>query len=228
MDATAAIRLQELWAAKVIREDRPGRIKYVAGVDAAYYTQNKMQFAATVVLDADSLEIEDVAVYRKSVGFPYIPGLFSFRELPAILQAMERLSTTPDLIVCDGQGIAHPRRFGLASHLGVALNIPTIGCSKSRLIGKAAQPGPKRGDSTLLTHRKEIIGSVLRTQHNTNPLYVSIGHLITLKTACDWILRLSPKYRLPETTRQADRIVRKYSKDPLAMVHGCTTENCWL
>ena len=115
----------------------------------------------------------------------------------------------PDLIVCDGQGYAHPRRFGLACHLGVLFDVPTIGCGKTRLLGEADTPGKERGEITPLIDNNEIIGNVLRTQADVNPIYVSIGHRITLATACEWVLKLSPKYRLPETTRMADQLVRK-------------------
>jgi deoxyribonuclease V len=120
------------------------------------------------------------------------------------------------LIVCDGQGIAHPRRFGIASHLGVLFDVPTIGCAKTRLTGEAGQPGPQRGSHAPLTDHGEVIGNVLRTQDNVKPIYVSIGHRISLSTACDWILKLSPHYRLPETTRKADQTVRRALKNRLS------------
>ena len=204
-----AIARQQCLASEVVREDRLGDIRYVAGVDAAYDEKYGQIYAAAVVLDAGSLEAVDCANTREAVQFPYVPGLFSFRELPAIGRAMERLKTRPDLIVCDGHGVAHPRRFGLACHLGVWLNIPTIGCAKTRLLGDAGAPGLKRGERTTLVDKGEVIGCVLRTQDNTKPLHVSIGHLISLPTACDWVLRLSPNHRLPETTRQADQMVRR-------------------
>ncbi len=203
------IALQQRLAPEVIREDRLGDIRHVAGVDVAYNEKCRRQFAAAAVLDASSLDVVDCATVRESVQFPYLPGLFSFRELPAIGRALCGLKIKPDLIVCDGHGVAHPRRFGLASHLGVWFNIPTIGCGKTRLLGEAEAPGMKRGEHTALVDAGEVIGCVLRTQDNIKPLYVSIGHLISLPTACDWILRLSPHHRLPETTRQADGMVRR-------------------
>jgi len=203
-----AIALQQRLASEVIREDRFGHIRHVAGADVAYDEKHGRQYAAAVVLDAGSLEVVDCATARESVPVPYVPGLFSFRELPAIVRAIQGLKTKPDLIVCDGHGVAHPRRFGLASHLGVCLNIPTIGCGKTRLLGHAQTPGLKRGQRTALVHKGEVIGCVLRTRDNIKPLYVSIGHRISLQAACDWVLRLAPHYRLPETTRQADRMVR--------------------
>jgi len=209
LSETDAIALQHQLAPEVVRADRFGDIRRVAGVDVAYDEQHGRQFAAAVVLDASSLDVVDHATARAPVQFPYIPGLFSFRELPAIGRAVQGLKSKPDLIVCDGHGVAHPRRFGLASHIGVWLNIPAIGCSKTRLLGDAEAPGLKRGEHAVLVDKGEVIGRVLRTQDNVKPLYVSIGHLISLPTACSWVLKLSPHYRLPETTRHADRMVRR-------------------
>jgi len=183
-------------------------IKYVAGVDVAYDEKIDKQIAAVVVLDPSTLEVLETSIAEDVTHFPYIPGLFSFRELPSIAKALENLKIRPDLIVCDGQCIARPRRFGLASHLGVLFDVPTIGCGKTRLLGHAEEPGIKRGDYSPLIDNGEIIGNSLRTQDNVKPVYVSIGHRISLQTACDWILKLSPKYRLPETTRHADHAVK--------------------
>jgi deoxyribonuclease V len=199
-------------ASRVIKYDHFDKIKYVAGVDVAYDEKHEKQFAAVAVLDAITLNLVEYSVVSEDGVFPYVPGLFSFREIPSITEALLNLKTIPDLIVCDGQGIAHPRRFGLASHLGVLFDIPTIGCGKSRLTGIADNPGPNRGDHTPLMDNGETIGCALRTQSNIKPLYVSIGHRISLQTACEWILKLSPQYRLPETTRQADHIVRRSLK----------------
>ncbi len=204
-----AILLQRHLAKQVVQEDLHQPIRYVAGVDVAYDSNEDHHFAAVVVLDAHSLEVVETALANVKVSFPYRPGLFSFRELPPIIDALAKLQKKPDLIVCDGQGIAHPRRFGLASHLGILFDLPTIGCGKTRLIGEAAVPGEKRGDSTPLMDNGERIGSVLRTQNRVKPVYVSVGHRITLQTACHWILHLAPQYRLPETTRQADQLVRR-------------------
>lgn len=209
LDETDALLIQQHLASKVIKTDQLNVIKYVAGVDVAYDKKSDKLFAAVVVLDADSLDIAEIAIAEDIVQFPYIPGLFSFREIPPIVKALKKLNISPDLIVCDGQGIAHPRRFGLASHFGVLFNMPTIGCGKTRLIGEAEEPGKKKGDYAPLLDNGEVIGNVLRTQDNVKPIYVSIGHCISLSTACDWILKLSPHYRLPETTRQADQIVRR-------------------
>lgn len=207
---TEAIKLQQELSKKVTKEDELPEIHYVAGVDVAYSEQSDLLVAAIVILEANSLNIVESVVVEDSVQFPYISGLFSFRELPSIVKAFKQIKTFPQLVVCDGQGIAHPRRFGLASHLGVIFDIPTIGCGKTKLLGDFQEPSQERGACSLLVDREEIIGSVLRTQENIKPLFVSVGHRISLETACNWILKLSPRYRLPETTRQADQLVKKF------------------
>lgn len=204
-----AIELQQKLAQKVIKEDRIDPILHVAGIDVAYSKNNDTLIAAIVILELASLKVVESVVFEDTVRFPYIPGLFSFRELPPIIKAFEEIKTVPQLIVCDGQGIAHPRRFGLACHLGILYDIPTIGCGKTRLIGHFEEPDPHRGAYSPLFDKSEIIGNVLRTQNNINPIFVSIGHRISLTTACELILKLSPNFRLPETTRQADQLVKK-------------------
>ncbi|MCX2783446.1 deoxyribonuclease V [Microbulbifer thermotolerans] len=207
-----ARHLQQELAAKVTREDQFEEIQRVAGVDVAYDKHSDQLVAAVVVLDANTLEIVETVTADDHAQFPYIPGLFSFRELPPLIKAFAKLNHSPDLIVCDGQGYAHPRRFGLACHLGVVFDIPTIGCGKTKLLGEYQAPDTKRGATAPLIDNGEVIGNALRTQTGINPIYVSIGHRISLETACKWILNLSPKYRLPETTRQADHLVRIASK----------------
>lgn len=203
-----ALVLQEKLAKKVIAYDELNSIKYIAGCDVAYDDKNDLQIAAVVVLNSETLDVVETSVVEDVSHFPYIPGLFSFRELPSLAKALDMLKTAPDMIVCDGQGIAHPRKFGLACHLGVLFDVPTIGCGKTRLHGQSIDPGLKRGDHSPLIYNGEIIGNVLRTQDNVKPVYVSVGHKISLKTACDWIIKLSPNYRLTETTRHADHAVR--------------------
>jgi deoxyribonuclease V len=200
----------------VIKKDQLDAVKYVAGVDVAYDQKSGKLVAAAVVLDAGSLDVAETAIAEDVARFPYIPGLFSFREIPPIAKALKKLNISPDLIVCDGQGIAHPRLFGIASHLGVLFDVPTIGCAKTRLMGEAGQPEIQRGSHAPLTDHGEVIGNVLRTQDHVKPIYVSIGHRISLSTACDWILKLSPHYRLPETTRKADQTVRRALKNRLS------------
>jgi deoxyribonuclease V len=207
-----ALLLQRELSQQVTVVDHFDEIKLVAGVDVAYDDRSNCLFAAAVVLETGNLDVVETASGQDIATFPYIPGLFSFRELPPLIKVLEQLSCTPDLIICDGQGIAHPRRFGLACHLGVLYDIPTIGCSKTRLMGQFNDLGTQRGDSTPLADQGEIIGCVLRTQDNVKPLYVSIGHRVSLETACNWVLRLASQYRLPETTRLADQSVRALMK----------------
>lgn len=205
-----AIEQQEQLRRNVITQDYlPSDVRTVAGVDVAYAKEDNHLVAAVAVLDAASLEVVQVVSHTDKPKFPYIPGLFSFRELPAVLQALAKLSAQPDLVVCDGQGLAHPRRFGLACHLGVVTSIPTIGCAKTRLVGTYAPIAEGRGSYSDLVDKEQIVGRVIRTQTAKNPVFVSIGHKVTLATAMQWILRLTPTYRLPETTRVADQVVKK-------------------
>jgi deoxyribonuclease V len=200
--------LQQELAAQVIMEDRlPGNVCTVAGIDVAYEKDGDRVVAAVAMLDAHTLYPIEIATHTGEVSFPYIPSLFSFREMPPVLGALEKLGTKPDLIICDGHGIAHPRRFGLACHIGIITGIPTIGCGKTRLTGEYTEPGAKRGEHSDLIDAGEVIGWVLRTQDNINPVFVSVGHKVSLDTASDWVLRLCTAYRLPETTRSADHAV---------------------
>ncbi|CAM3924624.1 endonuclease V [Kibdelosporangium persicum] len=184
--------------------------KIAAGLDVAYTPDSDRLVAAAVCVDIATLATVDSVVVRDVAGFPYIPGLFAFRELPALIPALDRLTVEPDVLVCDGQGLAHPRRFGLACHVGVLTGLPTIGVGKQAL-GRYEPPGPDRGDWKPLVDNGETVGRALRTQHGVKPVFVSIGHRIDLDTACDLVLRLSPEYRLPETTRAADHLGREVS-----------------
>lgn len=208
-----AVTLQRELAGQVERENRLGVVSRVARVDVSYHARTDRLAAAAVVLDAASLQVMDVQIVLGRPAFPYVPGLFSFRELPPVLEALGKLATPPDLIVCDGQGIAHPRRFGLACHLGVWTGLPTIGCAKTRLTGTHEMPGERRGSRAPLMDKGEEIGAVLRTRDGVAPVYVSTGHRVNLETACAWVLRLAPRYRLPETTRIADRLVGQALRD---------------
>lgn len=208
-DERGAILLQEQLAKSVERADRLGSVRTVAGVDVAYDKHSDKLVAAVVVLDAETLQVVAQASARDVERFPYVPGLFSFRELPALMLALEQLDDKPDLIVCDGQGIAHPRRFGLACHLGLLFDVPTIGCGKTRLLGEEETIERKRSTTGALRDGEEIVGSVVCTQDGIKPVYVSTGHRVSLQTACEWIVRLSPNFRLPETTRHADQLVKK-------------------
>ena len=207
-----AIALQNEWQTHVIQTDDFHDIKTIAGVDVAYSKDETHLVGAVAVLDAHSFAIQQISYAEERVSFPYVPGLFSFRELPSLLAAFAKLEQLPDLVVCDGQGIAHPRRFGLACHLGLMLDIPTLGCAKKRFIGEFSEPAAQRGASGDLIEDGEVIGKVLRTQTQIKPVFVSVGHRISLATACDWVLKLTPHYRLPETTRAADHAVREYLK----------------
>ena len=205
-DVAAARTVQEQLSGRVIRSDALGTVRYVAGVDVGFEDQGKTTRAALAVLSFPSLELHDQAISRSPTRFPYVPGYLSFRELPAVLQALERLATRPDLLLCDGQGLAHPRRFGLACHLGVVTGLPSIGVAKSRLLGSHGEPGLRKGQWTPLLDKGETIGAVLRTRSNVSPVFVSIGHRVSLKTAIDYVLRCTTRYRLPETTRWAHRL----------------------
>jgi len=210
---TEAVSLQKQLAPQVITEDIPNfSPRFIAGVDVAYIEDSPCLFAAVVVLRADDLSVVDMSTAYCHVQFPYVPTLFSFRELPPIMAALSHLTQRPDLIICDGQGRAHPQRFGLASHLGVLYDVPTIGCAKKSLIGQYEPPAEQRGAYTILhddngQQSQEVIGQVVRTQVGIKPIFVSVGHRISLDTARHWVVHCSPHYRLPETTRQADQAV---------------------
>ncbi|WP_433230931.1 endonuclease V [Actinomadura formosensis] len=191
----------------------PVRPRTVAGLDVSYAGDGggvgTPLAAAVVVLDGTTLEVLEESVAVGTAAFPYVPGLFAFRELPTLLDALRNLRTTPGLLVCDGFGVAHPRRFGLACHLGVLTGLPAIGVGKTAFIGTYEQPGPRRGDSSPLRDGGEVVGRVLRTRDGVKPVFVSVGHRTDLDTACRNVLALTPEYRLPETTRRADRLSRE-------------------
>lgn len=208
----AAIALQQTLSQQVIMTDQlPAAIRLIAGVDVEYDKETYLIAGAIAVMDYDTLEIKAVATHVMHVTFPYIPGLFSFREMPVLLEAWKKLEIRPDLIVCDGQGVAHPRRFGLASHLGIVLDIPTLGCGKTRFFGQYDTLGDERGSIAplLAEDNGEQVGNALRTQAGINPVFVSTGHKISVQTATDIVLRLATEYRLPETTRKADHYGRE-------------------
>jgi len=198
-----AIDLQRRLATQVSRSYEVIVPRYIAGVDISAGRAKKTATGAVVVLSYPGYELEEVEIVQGRLEFPYVPGLLSFRELPLTIAALERLHVTPDLIMVDGQGVAHPRRFGLASHLGLLLDIPTIGCAKSRLCGNHEEPGIERGRYADLVDKDEKIGVVLRTRPGVKPVYVSIGHRVDLQTARYWVLESCRGYRLPEPTRLA-------------------------
>ncbi|UCM91992.1 endonuclease V [Streptomyces marincola] len=186
----------------------PGAPGTVAGVDVAYDDGRGIVAAAAVVLDAVTLDVVEEATAVGPVAFPYVPGLLAFRELPAVLDALGALRRTPDLVVCDGYGIAHPRRFGLASHLGVLTGLPAIGVAKNPFTFRHEPPAARRGAHTPLLDGGTEVGRALRTREGVKPVFVSPGHRTTLDSACAHTLALTPAHRLPETTRRADRLCR--------------------
>ncbi|HXG53194.1 MAG TPA: deoxyribonuclease V [candidate division Zixibacteria bacterium] len=202
-----AVAIQQRLRSKVIVEklDRP--VRYVAGCDLSAARHSDVAYAGIVVLELPDLveAARSSAVTR--VRFPYIPGLLSFRETPALLEAWRRLAITPDLLMVDGHGLAHPRRFGIACHLGVLLDLPTIGCAKSPLAGSFVEPGLRAGSYSMVTDDGVIIGAALRTVDRVRPIFVSVGHRVTLEEAIFWAIRCSKGYRIPEPTRRADILV---------------------
>ncbi|MEW6555382.1 MAG: deoxyribonuclease V [Actinomycetota bacterium] len=181
----------------------PAAVRTVAGTDISYLRESRLALGAVVLMSFPRLEVLEVHTSVLRVEFPYVPGLLSFRELPALLPALEALGRKPDLILADGHGLAHPRGFGLASHLGVLTGIPTVGCAKSRLVGEAAEPGPEVGDWEPLIYQERAVGAVLRTRRGVKPLYISVGHLVDLPTSLRMVLSCLRGVRLPEPQRRA-------------------------
>jgi deoxyribonuclease V len=203
VSTTQAFDIQLRLASQVCRSNEVASPRFIAGVDISVNRAQGMATGAVVVLNYPELRVVETKVVNGKVTFPYVPGLLSFREAPLTLAACERLSVTPDLILVDGQGIAHPRRMGLASHLGLFLDTPTIGCAKSRLCGSHEIPGWKPGSYAEVVDRDETIGAALRTKLGTKPIYVSIGHKVDLQAAIYWAMRCCRGFRIPEPTRLA-------------------------
>ncbi|GAB6872791.1 deoxyribonuclease V [Halomonas shantousis] len=214
--------MQKRLAPRIERRDRLGEVRHIAGVDIGFEDEGATTRAVIVVMTYPELDIVDQVLHREPTRMPYIPGLLSFRELPAALEAYRQLKIEPELIMVDGMGIAHPRRLGIAAHLGLWLDKPTIGVGKSRLCGKHDEAPPTKGDWTPLRDRvraedpldsravsEVTIGAVLRTREKIKPLYISTGHRVGLDTAVDWVMRCVTRYKLPEPTRQADRIASR-------------------
>ncbi len=201
-----AKRIQLGLADRVVRNGRLDAVELIAGVDISGADSYGMARGAIVVLRYPPMEVVERSVVMMAVEFPYVPGLLSFREMPLILAACRKLSATPDLFIADAQGIAHPRRLGLASHLGLVLDVPTIGCAKSILCGQHGDLGDDPGDCVSLVDGAEVVGSALRTKRRVKPVYVSIGHRIDLDEACRWVLACCRGYRLPEPTRLAHQL----------------------
>ncbi|MFP5465297.1 MAG: deoxyribonuclease V [Gammaproteobacteria bacterium] len=198
-----AIALQRELAGRVLRVDDVGSVRRVAGVDVGFPGGGQIARAAVAVLSFPDLRPAWHAVAELPVAFPYVPGRLSFRELPAVLAALARLAELPDLLLVDGQGLAHPRRFGIACHLGVLTGLPTIGVAKTRLVGTHDPVPDRRGAWVPLHDRGEVIGAVLRSRVGVRPIYVSVGHRLSLERAVEWVMACTGRYRLPQTTRAA-------------------------
>jgi len=204
-----AIEIQRRLAKRVLFTPMNKPPKVIAGLDCAFSKDGRRIVAAVVVIELPSFTVIETAIATRKVTFPYIPGLLSFREAPACIDAIERLKAKPDVFLVDGQGIAHPRRFGIASHIGVLVDRPTIGCAKSRLIGNFDEPGRRKSNSSPLVDGDEVIGAVLRTRTNVKPVFVSVGHKCTLEDAIRIVLECTTRYRLPEPSRLAHQLVSK-------------------
>ncbi|RYG13564.1 MAG: deoxyribonuclease V [Burkholderiales bacterium] len=210
----AARELQAVLAERVRLHDDFPEPQLLAGFDVGFEEEGAITRAAVVLLDAATLAPVESHIARVAATMPYVPGLLSFRELPALMAALAMLTRTPDLVFVDGQGIAHPRRLGIAAHFGVATGLPSLGVAKKVLAGRHDEPGTAPGDHTPLMHRGEHIGWALRSKLRCNPLIVSPGHRISMETSLDWVLRTLRGYRLPEPTRLADRIASRRGELP--------------
>jgi deoxyribonuclease V len=203
-----AMRLQERLRERVERGDRFDALQFVAGADLAFDPETNLAFAGVIVYEFRQLREVERRMARRRLRFPYVPGLLSFREGPILLAAFEQLETEPDLILVDGHGVAHPRRFGIACHLGLLLDRPTIGCAKSILVGEAAEPGEWAGSTAPLVDKDEVVGIALRTRDRVKPIYVTTGHRVSLESAVQIVTRCLDGFRLPKPTREADHFVR--------------------
>lgn len=201
-----AARLQRELAGRVLAEDRFGAVRRIAGIDAGFPDDGQTTRVAVVVMSYPGLEHLEEVVVEEPTQFPYVPGLLSFREVPVMLQAIARLSRPPDIILCDGHGRAHPRRFGSASHLGLLSGIASVGVGKSRLCGTFNEPADERGAWSPLEHNGDRIGAVVRTRRKVSPVFVSIGHAVSLASAVDLVVDCAPRFRLPEPIRAADKL----------------------
>ncbi len=207
--ASEAVALQKDLAPRIETADRLGEVRTIAGIDVAFPGGGDVTRAAVVVLSYPDLAVIETRAVEEPTRFPYVPGLLSFREAPAVLSALEGLSAPPDLLMVDGHGIAHPRRLGIACHVGLLVGLPAIGVAKSRLCGRHDEPGPEKGARMPLTDGGETLGTVLRTRTRVKPVYVSPGHRVGLETAVRLVLACAPRFRLPEPTRLADKLSKK-------------------
>ncbi|RJS23026.1 endonuclease V [Corallococcus sp. H22C18031201] len=210
---TEAVELQRQLRERLVLHPPPGlRVQRVGGADISTEKGNDTGYGGVVVLEVPSLAPVTQSCVAVPLRFPYVPGLLSFRELPIVAGAWARLDPKPDLLVFDGHGTAHPRRVGLACHGGLLFDIPSIGCAKSLLVGSFGKLKASRGATAPITHKGEVVGMAVRTRASVQPVYVSPGHLMDLETAVEWVLKLSPRYREPETTRHAHRLVNAFRR----------------
>ncbi len=210
-----AIRIQYELQRRLRFEGHHGGIETVAGVDVSYDRQNDTLYAAAVVMRLVDLEVLETATAVGEATFPYVPGLLSFRESPTVLQALAKITQKPDCLLCDGQGIAHPRRFGIACHLGLLVDLPAVGCAKSLLVGEYCEPGSQRGDFEVLYDRGEQVGIILRTKDGVEPVYVSPGYMVSFEQAREIVLKTHGGYRVPEPTRRAHLLVNQLRQSRL-------------
>ncbi len=208
-----AVEAQKEWRSLVRIQALTQTVNTIAGADISFNRFSEVIYSGIVVLSLPDLRIIETASVRSTAKFPYVPGLLSFRETPSFLECWEKLKTKPDVLMLDGQGIAHPRRLGIACHVGLLLDLPTIGCAKSILVGRHGELGPEAGSSSPLIDKGEVIGVALRTKKNVAPIYVSPGHLIDLDAAIELTLRSVTKYRQPEPTRQAHLLVNQLRRE---------------
>ena len=209
-----AVAIQERLADRVVEGPPLDRVGVVAAADVSCGRAGEWIAAAVVVMDIETLQTIETRFAAMRATWPYVPGLLSFREVPVALKAFRQVRSRPDLVICDGQGRAHTRRLGLACHVGLALDVPTIGCAKSRLIGTIRrEPGLRRGGRAGLVDRRERIGTGLRTRTGVRPVYVSVGHRIDLASAERWVLATATRYRLPEPSRRAHQVVTAHKKE---------------
>jgi deoxyribonuclease V len=209
-----AVKCQLELRGRLVRSGAPRRVRRVAGADISYDKGDDRFFAAVVVCALPGLEVVETVTATGRSPFPYIPGLLTFREGPLLMRAFRKLKAAPDLVLFDGHGVAHMRGFGVASHLGLLLDLPSVGCAKSRLVGEHDEPGPERGDWTPLRYEGRTVGRVVRTRPGVKPIFVSIGHRIGLAPAVRWTLRCCGRYRLPEPTRQAHLLANRLRRGP--------------
>jgi deoxyribonuclease V len=209
LSPTEAVALQRQLADQVVTDVPVSACNLIAGADCSYNRFSTTMYAGVVVLRADDLSVVERKGAVGDTTCPYVPGLLSFREIPILLQAFSKLEHVPDIVVADGQGLAHPRRIGFVSHLGLWLKVPTVGCAKTRLIGEYEEPGREAGSSTPLIDRGQVIGRVVRSKTGVKPLFVSPGHLLDTDSAVHWVLATTRKHRLPEPTRLAHLFVNE-------------------